>query len=54
MKKVFVIGDSISLYYHKFLKEILKEEAIYARKGNEEDIKIALQDPNNPFGANRW
>lgn len=52
MKKVFVIGDSISLYYHKFLKERLNGKAIYSRKGNENEIRIALQDPNNPFGAN--
>ena len=52
MKKIFVIGDSISLYYHAYLKELLKEEAIYYRKGDEKEIQVALHDPNNPFGAN--
>ncbi len=52
MKKIFVIGDSISLYYHPYLKELLKEEAIYYRKGDEKEIQVALHDPNNPFGAN--
>ena len=52
MKSIFVIGDSISLYYHKYLKELFKNVAEYSRKGSEEDIKIALEDPNNPFGAN--
>lgn len=52
MKKIFLIGDSISLYYHQFLKDLLKNEAIYYRKGDEEEIQVALHDPNNPFGAN--
>lgn len=52
MKRIFIIGDSISLYYHKYLKELFKDVAEYKRKGSEEDIKIALEDPNNPFGAN--
>lgn len=52
MKSIFVIGDSISLYYHKYLKELFKNVAEYSRKGSEEDIKIALEAPNNPFGAN--
>lgn len=51
MKKVFVIGDSISLYYDKFLKGLLKGKAIYARKGDKDDIKIVAQDSNR---ANRW
>lgn len=52
MKSIFLIGDSISLYYHKYLKELLKNKANYSRKGNEEEINIELNNPNNPFGAN--
>ena len=52
MKSIFLIGDSISLYYHKYLKEILNDEAYYSRKGNEDEIKSALNTPNNPYGAN--
>ena len=52
MKSIFIIGDSISLYYHSYLKKLLKNKAIYRRKGNEKEIEIALNDPNNPFGAN--
>ena len=52
MKNIFLIGDSISLYYHKYLKEILNGKAYYSRKGNEDEIKSALNTPNNPYGAN--
>lgn len=52
MKSIFLIGDSISLYYHKYLKDLFSNVAKYKRKGSEEDIKTALEDPNNPFGAN--
>lgn len=52
MKSVYIIGDSISLFYHPFLKEMLKNKAMYYRKGDEKEIQVALHDPNNPFGAN--
>ncbi len=52
MKSIFLIGDSISLYYHKYLKELLKDEVKYYRKGNEDEIESALNNPNNPYGAN--
>ena len=52
MKNMFLIGDSISLYYHKYLKEILNGKVYYFRKGNEDEIKSALNTPNNPYGAN--
>ena len=42
MKSVFIVGDSISLFYHKYLKENLKDVAIYSRKGSEEEIATAL------------
>lgn len=42
MKSVFVVGDSISLFYHKYLKENLHGKAYYFRKGNEEEIAKAL------------
>ena len=52
MKNMFLIGDSISLYYHKYLKEILNGKVYYFRKGNEDEIKSALNTPNDPYGAN--
>ena len=52
MEKIFLIGDSISLYYHQYLKTLFDGIADYNRKGTEEEIKIALTDPNRPFGAN--
>lgn len=52
MRKLFVIGDSISLYYHEHLKCLLNEVLDYSRKGNEEEVNNALNVPNNPFGAN--
>lgn len=52
MKNMFLIGDSISLYYHKYLKEILNGKVYYSRKGNEDEIKSALNTPKNPYGAN--
>ena len=42
MKSVFIVGDSISLFYHKYLKENLKDVAIYSRKGRDEEITTAL------------
>ena len=41
-KTIFVVGDSISLYYHKYLKHNLENLAVYYRKGNEEEIERAL------------
>lgn len=31
---------------------MLKNKAMYYRKGDEKEIQVALHDPNNPFGAN--
>lgn len=52
MRKLFVIGDSISLYYHEPLKCQLKGILEYSRKGNDEEINNALNVPNEPRGAN--
>lgn len=52
MKTVFIIGDSISLHYHQYIKELLENKAEYYRKGSTGEIQEALHDPNNPFGAN--
>lgn len=52
MRKLFVIGDSISLYYHEHLKCQLNGILEYSRKGNDEEINNALNVPNEPRGAN--
>ena len=52
MKTVFIIGDSISLHYHEYIKKLLENKAQYYRKGSTGEIQEALNDPNNPFGAN--
>ena len=52
MKSIFIIGDSISLYYHLYLKKFLKNKALYYRKGNETEIDEALHESNNIFSAN--
>ena len=52
MKKVFIIGDSISLHYHQYIKKLLENKAQYYRKGSTGEVQEALNDPNNPFGAN--
>ena len=52
MKTVFIIGDSISLHYHQYIKKLLENKAQYYRKGSIGEIEEALHDPNNPFGAN--
>jgi hypothetical protein len=49
MKKLFVVGDSISIHYGPYLKEYLKDFMTYGRKAGEED---ALLDLDNPQGAN--
>lgn len=52
MKEIFLIGDSISLHYHPYLKELLNNKAVFQRKGDEDDINLALDHINEPLGAN--
>jgi lysophospholipase L1-like esterase len=49
MKSVYVIGDSISLEYGPFLKQMLGGEWRYSRKDGEQE---ALLNLDNPCGAN--
>lgn len=48
-KKVFVIGDSISIQYGPFLKNFIESKFDYDRK---RDNGEAMQDLNKPVGAN--
>ncbi len=48
-KKIFVIGDSISIQYGPFLKNFIESKFEYDRK---RDNGEAMQDLNKPVGAN--
>lgn len=48
-KKVFVIGDSISIQYGPYLKKFIEGKYLYDRK---RDNGEAMQDLNKPVGAN--
>lgn len=47
--KVFVIGDSISIFYGPYLKKCLEKDFVYDRK---RDKGEAMKDLDNPIGAN--
>lgn len=49
MRSVFVIGDSISLQYGPYLKQMITSHFNYDRKRGDTQ---ALVDLNNPIGAN--
>jgi lysophospholipase L1-like esterase len=49
MKKLFVVGDSISIQYGPYLKKMVEHRFIYDRKRGEQE---ALADLDNPVGAN--
>ena len=49
LSKVFVIGDSISLFYGPYLQKDLSGEFVYDRKGGTGD---AFKDLDNPTDAN--
>lgn len=48
-RKVFVLGDSVSIYYGPDLKHFLEDKAQYDRKRG---LDQALKDLDNPVGAN--
>lgn len=48
-RNIFVIGDSISIHYGPYLKEMIKDKFNYDRKRG---IKDALKDLDKPTGAN--
>lgn len=52
MKKVYLVGDSISLKYNEPLKALLNGKCIFSRKGDENEIKEAIKNLNDPYGAN--
>lgn len=47
--KLFVIGDSISIFYGPYLKQYVKGKYLYDRK---RDKGEAMRDLDNPIGAN--
>jgi len=49
MKKIYVIGDSISIHYGPFLEQYLKNIILYSRKDGEHEALLKL---DNPQGAN--
>ena len=49
MKKVYVIGDSISIHYGPYLERYLKGFMRYTRK---EGVEQSLQNLDTPMGAN--
>ena len=48
-RSIFVIGDSISIHYGLYLKEMIKDRFNYNRKSG---LKDALKDIDRPIGAN--
>ena len=48
-RKIFVIGDSVSIHYGPYLKKIIKHKFDYDRKRG---IEQALTDLDSPIGAN--
>ncbi len=48
-RSIFVLGDSISIHYGPFLKELLGNEFFYDRKRG---LEQALEDLDKPIGAN--
>lgn len=48
-RSIFVIGDSISIHYGPYLKELLQDKFNYDRKRG---IDEALEDLDKPLGAN--
>lgn len=48
-RSIFVIGDSVSIHYGPYLKEMLKNKFNYDRKRG---IDEALEDLDKPVGAN--
>ncbi|WP_159888406.1 SGNH/GDSL hydrolase family protein [Paenibacillus puerhi] len=49
MRRLFIVGDSISIQYGPYLKKMVEHRFHYDRKRGE---KEALEDLDNPVGAN--
>lgn len=43
--KAFIVGDSISIRYHPYLRSLLKNEFDYSRKSNINEVNKNLGDP---------
>ena len=53
MKKIFVLGDSISIYYGPFLEKLLKGKMDYDRKGKDGEVgNINSVSPMNGGDSN--
>ena len=48
-QKIFVIGDSVSIHYGPYLREMIKDKFDYDRKRG---IEEALTDSDKPIGGN--
>lgn len=51
MKKVLLIGDSISLYYSPYLQDYLKDQIVLYRKEDPKDAFANLDHPTGPNGG---
>ena len=51
MKKVYVLGDSISIHYGPYLQQHLRGVMDYARKEGEEEALLNLDRPNGANGG---
>ena len=51
MKKVLLIGDSISLYYSPLLQEYMKDQIVLYRKEDPKDAFANLDHPTGPNGG---
>lgn len=51
MKKVFVVGDSISMHYGPYLERFLEGRYLYGRKGGDEDAAPNLDQPTGANGG---
>jgi lysophospholipase L1-like esterase len=51
MKRIYVIGDSISIQYGPFLREMLRGSFEYGRKEGEEEARLNLDRPQGANGG---
>jgi len=51
VKRLYVIGDSISIQYGPYLERYLAGRMVYARKGHEDTAALALDPPQSANGG---
>lgn len=51
MKRIYLIGDSISMHYGPYLRRYLEGVVDYARKEGEEEAPLALDHPQGANGG---